>query len=120
MYVLQYIFTPHIQRDLTTVENFQVSMEHISSNITARNNNCRRYINEIRDLSQEFIATCNLVELEDISIVLPCYEASLTLGQRQLLNNDFDLLGDSPHEGIDIYGSYEHIEYKLTSSMIIS
>ena len=77
MYVLQYIITPHIQNDLTTwaqarnshglsAENFQVSMEHITSNITAMNNSFWRYINEIRDHSQEFIATCNLVELEDI------------------------------------------------------
>lgn len=123
MYSLQYIFTPRIQRDLTTwaeahnthglsTENFQSpsqlwfagSMEHRSRNITAMNNIFRRDINEIRDLSQEFIATRNLVEPGDISVVLPRYEAPLAPGQLQFLNNNFDPLGDSSHEGVDIYG----------------
>lgn len=123
MFSLQYVFTPRIQRDLTTwsqahnglglsTENFQSpsqlwfagSMEHMARNITAMNNIFRRDINEIRDLSQEFIATRNLVEPEDISIVLPRYQAPLTPRQLQFLNNNYDPLGVSPHEGIDLYG----------------
>ena len=73
--------------------------------ITAMNNVFRRDISEVRDLSTEFISTRNLVEPDDISIVLPRIQAPLTPDQLQLLIADYDPLGESQHDGADIYGN---------------
>ena len=124
MFALQYVFTPRIQSDLTvweqahnahglSTENFQSpsqlwfagSLEHMHKSITAMNNVFRRDISEVRDLSTEFISTRNLVEPDDISIVLPRIQAPLTPDQLQLLIADYDPLGESQHDGADIYGN---------------
>lgn len=135
MSVLHHVYSRRIQQDLSfwveahnrhplrTEENksptqlwYTASLISQNRNNTAMHNLFRREYTEYMDVLQGFEEEHLLAEQDNIEHVLPRFPLPVTNAQLKELNDKFDVVAESEHDGVDIY--YDILKFIQQSQSI--